>query len=82
MLKVSWDTIRDIEKEYLKKNFSHPDLSKVRRIAIDEIAVKKGHKYLTIVLDLDVGNVIHVGEGKGGDALKKFWKRLKKAARK
>lgn len=82
MLKVSWDTIRDIEKEYLKKNFSHPDLSKVRRIAIDEIAVKKGHNYLTIVLDLDVGNVIHVGEGKGGNALKKFWKRLKKSGAK
>ena len=82
MLNVSWDTIRDIEKEYLQKNFSKPDLSGVKRIAIDEISVKKGHKYLTIVLDLDKGNVIHVGEGKGGDALNKFWNRLRKSGAK
>jgi len=49
----------------------------VRRIAIDEISVGKGHRYLTVVLDLDSGAVVHVGEGKGGEALRAFWKRLR-----
>jgi transposase len=31
------------------------------------------------VLDLDSGAVVFVGEGKGADALKPFWKRLKSA---
>jgi transposase len=49
----------------------------VRRIAIDEICIGRGHRYLTVVLDLDSGAVIHVGPGKGAEALKPFWKRLK-----
>ena len=39
----------------------------------------KGHRYLTVVLDLDSGAVVFVGEGKGADALLPFWKRLRPA---
>ena len=49
----------------------------LRAIAIDEIAVGKGHRYLTVVLDLVSGAVVFVGDGKGVDALKPFWKRLR-----
>jgi transposase len=52
-------------------------LKDLRYLAVDEIAVKKGHRYVTIVLDLDSGAVIFVGDGKGADALKPFWKRLR-----
>ena len=48
----------------------------LRQIAIDEISIGKGHRYLTIVLDLESGAVVHVGQGKGGDALRDFWVRL------
>jgi transposase len=78
-LSVSWDTIKDIEKRYLKKKFSHPRLRDVSSIAIDEIAVTKGHWYLTVVLDLESGAVIFVGDGKGSDALEPFWKRLNRS---
>jgi transposase len=76
-LNVSWDMVKEIQKRYLTKKFSHPRLRDVRWIAIDEIAVKKGHKYLTVVLDLETGAVIFVGNGKGAEALIPFWKRLK-----
>ena len=33
--------------------------------------------YVTIVLDLQSGAVLHVGQGKGGDALLAFWRRLR-----
>lgn len=76
-LKVSWDTVKDIQKRYLKRNFSRPKLSAVRYIGIDEFAVRKGHHYMTIVVDLLQGEVLHVGQGRGMDALKAFWKRIK-----
>ena len=44
---------------------------------IDEISTGKGHRYVTIVMDLKTGAVVHVGQGKGGDALTLFWKRLR-----
>ena len=34
--------------------------------------VRKGHVYKTIVVDLDSGRVLYVGDGKGADALTKF----------
>ncbi len=76
-LGVSWWMIKDIEKRYLQTHFARPKLKHLRQIAIDEISIGKGHRYLTIVLDLESGAVVHVGDGKGADALKPFWKRLK-----
>jgi transposase len=76
-LGVSWDTIKDIQKQDLQRHFSKPRLRKLRQIAIDEIAVAKGHRYLTVVLDLVSGAVVFVGDGKGADALAPFWKRLR-----
>ena len=77
-LGVGWDMVKDIHKRYLKRKYSHPDISKVKRIGIDEFAVRKGHVYKTIVVDLDTGRIIHVGDGKGSDSLTAFWKRVKR----
>jgi transposase len=77
-LGVSWDVVKDIQKRDLSRRYSKPKLKGLRQIAIDEIAIGAGHRYLTIVLDLKSGAVVFVGDGKGGDALKPFWKRLKR----
>jgi transposase len=76
-LGVSWDVVKGIQKRYLRKRFAKPKLKRLRQIAIDEISTGKGHRYVTIVLDLQSGAVVHVGEGKGGEALLGFWKRLR-----
>jgi transposase len=81
-LGISWDAIKEIQKRDLTRRFSRPCLKNVRRIAIDEISVRKGHRYLTVVLDMDTGAVIFVGDGKGGDALDPFWQRLRRAGAK
>lgn len=78
-LSVSWDVIKDIQKRYLTKRFARPCLKHLQTIAIDEIAVRKGHVYLTVVMDMDSGSMVFVGNGKGADALEPFWKRLKRA---
>src|SRR5262249_50840793 len=46
-------------------------------MASAEVAVAKGHRYLTIGLELESGAVVLVGDGKGAAALKPFWKRLR-----
>jgi transposase len=81
-LGVSWDVVKEIVKDDLQKRFSRPKLKDLRQIAIDEISIGKGHRYLTIVLDLETGMVVHVGHGKGGDALLVFWKRLRRCGAK
>ncbi len=78
-LGVSWGMIREIEKEHLQRRYAKPRLKDVKHIAIDEIAVRKGHKYMTVVLDLDTGHVIFVGDGRDGKSLLPFWKRLRRS---
>ena len=81
-LGISWDVIKEIQKEDLQRRFSRPKLKHLKHLAIDEISIGKGHRYLTIVLDLDSGAAVHVGEGKGGDSLRDFWKRLRSSGAK
>ena len=76
-LGISWDLANDIQKRRLGKRFGRPKLKKLKEIAIDEIYLGKRHKYITLVLDLQSGAVVFVGNGKGADALKPFWKRLR-----
>ncbi len=77
-LGVGWDLVKDVHKKYLKCKYAHPDLSAIRRIGIDEFAVRKGHVYKTIVVDLDTGRIIYVGNGRGSDSLTGFWERIKR----
>ncbi len=74
-LGVSWDVIKEIKKNDLRDRFANPPLKDVRRIAIDEICIGKGHRYVTLVMDLDTGAILFVGEGKSAESLMPFWKR-------
>jgi transposase len=76
-LNVSWDVIKDIVKTDLHRRFARPKLKHLRQLAIDEICIGAGHRYVTLVLDLESGAVVHVGRGKGAAALEAFWKRLR-----
>lgn len=79
LLGIGWDSAKDIFKRHLKKRFGKPRLSNLKYIAIDEISVRRGHKYVTLVMDLKSGAVVFVGDGKGAEALKPFWSRLKRS---
>ena len=81
-LGISWDVIKEIQKADLKQRFDKPKVKHLRQIAIDEISTAKGHVYLTLVMDLESGAVVHVGRGKGRDALKDFWIRLRRSGAK
>jgi transposase len=72
-LQVSWDIVRDIQKRHLVRRYSKPELKMLKHIAIDEISVGKGHRCLTVVLDLDSGRVVFVGRGKGADSRDLLW---------
>ena len=69
--------VKEIQRRNLERRFGKPKLKHLQHIAIDEIAVAKGHRYLTVVMDLESGAVVFVGDGKGADALNGFWKRLR-----
>jgi len=76
---LGWDTVKEIHKRHLRRKYRSLNLKKVRYLAIDEVYLGKKRKYITIVIDLQTGRVIHVGRGKGKEALEGFWRRLKRS---
>ena len=57
-------------------NRLEPDLSKrfenLEHICIDETSYKKGHKYITVVYDMDRNRVVWVCEGHDNNTIEKF----------
>jgi transposase len=77
-LGIHWDLVKEIHKDHLHRHFSEPNLNGLRRLAIDEIHLGK-KLWKTIVLDLDSGAIVFVGDGKKGSVLRPFFQRLKRA---
>lgn len=75
-LNVSWDLVRNIQMEFLQKEYSNPDLSNLKYISIDEFATHKGHVYKTIVVNMENGHIVYVGDGHGKSSLDGFWDKL------
>ena len=74
----SWTFIKNIQNEYLQKHYGRSSLKYVEYVGIDEVNIGKGHRYLTIVLDLKNEAILFVGDGKGVSSLTPFWKRIKR----
>ena len=53
----------------------------VRRIGVDETAAAKGHRYLTLVCDLNEGTVEHIAEDRTQESLDGYYARLTKEQR-
>jgi hypothetical protein len=58
LLGVLWDTIKAIHTHHLEYHYAPPSLKGVDSIGIDEFAVRKGHVYKTIVVDLKSGGIL------------------------
>lgn len=61
---------------YVDKALSNQDLSTVTRIAVDETSSRRGHNYVTIVLDSAERKVIFATEGKSSDTIRAFKEHL------
>ena len=81
-LQVGWDLVQGIQKRSLSRRFRGVKRKHLRQIAIDEIALGRGHRSRTVVLDLKSGAVVFVGEGQGAEALPPFGKRRKRCSAK
>jgi transposase len=75
-LDIDWKTVKNIDKFYLERDYGHPDLNGLRILAVDEISIRKGHSYLTVVLDYLTGRVVYIGKKRKAKTLKRFFNTL------
>jgi transposase len=79
LTRLSWDTVKAITKTRLARDYGKPALRGVRYLGIDEIHVGTKGGFYTIVVDLEDGRILWVKPGRGKDALRGFWRRLRAA---
>lgn len=78
---LGWNTVKEIHKQYLLEKFSNEDFGKPRILAVDEIAIRKGHNYLTVVINWETRRVLYVGQDRKTETLNKFYRLLTKEQR-
>lgn len=66
-------TVKSIDKSFLEKSFGWTDCHDIKVLAIDEIALRKGHNYMTVVMDFFSGRVIWMGEDRNKETLDRFF---------
>ncbi|UQX12043.1 transposase [Candidatus Mycobacterium methanotrophicum] len=76
-LRVAWRAIAAIVAQVLADGRDTSDLlAGLTRIGVDEIAYRKGHRYVTCVLEHTTGRLVWAGEGRNQDTLGKFFDQL------
>jgi transposase len=73
---IDWKAVKRIDKKYLSRLVPGLDDLNPTRLGIDEVAYEKGHNYLTIVRDIDLGKVIWVGQRRKKETLNAFFTEL------
>ena len=63
LLRIGWRTVGRICARVLRDRLTPARFDGLRRIGIDEVSYRRGHRYLTLVLDQDTGRVVWVSEG-------------------
>jgi transposase len=72
-LDLDWKSVKGIDKKFLQEQYGQSDYEGLRILAIDEIAVKRGHKYMTVVIDYQTGRVVWMGHGRSKETLAAFF---------
>jgi len=72
-LELDPKTVKNIDKSFLEESFGKTDCHGIRVIAIDEIAIRKGHNYMTVIMDYSSGKVIWMGENRNKETLDRFF---------
>jgi transposase len=77
LLRIAWATVGTIVARVVDEARAAVDpFDGLRRIGIDEISYKKGHRYLSVVVDHDSGRLVWAAKGHDKDTLEGFFDRL------
>jgi transposase len=69
-------TVKTIDKSFLEEEFGHDRFDDLRVLMIDEIALHKGQRYMTIVADFFSGRIVWMGRNRNKETLDAFFKNL------
>ena len=76
-LHLDWDSVKELEKQYMRAQLARAGTPGPRRIGIDEISIRKRHTYRIVVSDLDRQRPIWFGgEDRSEASMSQFYASL------
>jgi len=83
-MRIEWHTVGEIiSRTYKELKSNAPDcFENLVNIGIDETSYKKGHEYMTVVVNHDTNSVVWCAVGYGKEVLKTFFEALSESQRK
>jgi transposase len=77
LMRIAWRTVGAIlARVWADVEARHDRFAGLRRIGIDEISYKRGHKYLIVVVDHDTGRLVWAAPGRDRATLARFFDAL------
>jgi transposase len=73
---LNWKTVKVLDKRHLTDKLNPIDLRSVRVVAMDEFAIRKGHRYATVIVEPYTKRVLWVGRGNSRESIRPFFERL------
>jgi transposase len=74
--RVSWPSVGRICARVVKRRREPIDFTQLRVIGVDELSYRKGHRYLTLITDLQRGRIIWSKEGRSAETLMDFFREV------
>ena len=69
-------TVKQIDKGFLEEEYGQNNFDHLTVIMIDEIAIRKGHHYMTVIADYFTGRVLWMGSNRDNTTLDDFFEGL------
>jgi transposase len=81
LLRISWDEGRGITARAVRRGLAWRAPAVGARLGVDEQAIAKRHRYLTVVADLEGARVLYLADDRQRESLDGFWATLTLAQR-
>ena len=76
-LHLDWQTVKELEKQYMREQLRRAGKPRPKVVGIDEISIRKGHTYRIVVSDLLLRRAIWFGgEDRSEQSMDAFFKEL------
>ena len=77
LLRITWRSVAAVITRVVAQRAAQLDrLDGLRRIGVDEISYRKGHRYLLCVVDHDTGRLVWAAKGRDSETLRRFFDAL------
>ncbi|NJL23979.1 MAG: ISL3 family transposase [Calothrix sp. SM1_5_4] len=81
LLGLSWDQVHHIQSRAVERGLARRELEEIKNVGIDEKSFLKGHKYASLMVDIDGERILDVVEGRTLEAANALWQRLPEEVR-